>query len=91
MKSKDQQLLEKAYTKINESCISDKFVARFDDIQKRYGKTGDRNAWIDTSLKLLEDIIEMKRKDVNRKKAADVEHKDYEAYWNKREEEGTGF
>jgi hypothetical protein len=96
MKSKDQQLLEEAYTKINESCISDKFVARFDDIQKRYGKTGDRNAWIDTSLKLLEDIIEMKRKDINKKKAAkkavDAEHKDYEAYWNKREEEGsTGF
>jgi hypothetical protein len=84
MKSKDQQLLEEAYTKINESCISDKFLVRFDNIQKEYAKTNNRNAWIDTSLKLLEDIIAMKRQDVLKKKeaknAAEQESKEYQDY-----------
>ena len=81
MKSKDQQLLEEAYSKINESCISDNFVARFDDNMRKL-KEGElnRQQWIDVSLLLLQDIIEMKRKDVDKKKAADTEHKDYEAY-----------
>jgi phosphoenolpyruvate synthase/pyruvate phosphate dikinase len=94
MKSKDQQLLEEAYTKINESAkLSDNTIlARYSRFAKQLDNQEiTRQQWTDLCLNLLGDIVNAISKEAMAKKAADAEHKDYEAYWNKREEGGTGF
>jgi hypothetical protein len=98
MKSKDQQLLEEAYTQINESVkLSDNTIlARYNKIAKQLGNQEiTTQQWTDLALNLLGDIVSAISKEATAKKAAkkaaDAEHKDYEAYWNKRDEEGTGF
>jgi hypothetical protein len=65
VKTREQQYLEEAYLKVHESCISEDFVSHYDMNMKKH-ESGELSyqQWVDVSLKLLADIIDMKRKDM---------------------------
>ena len=90
MKSKDQQLLEEAYSKVNEAYDSAVTISPEDEKvlwaaykKVKNGKITTRQ-WEETCAKIVEKLMDARRQQKE-------EDEDYFNYWKKREEEGTNF
>ena len=88
MKTKDQQLLEEAYSNINEgigSTVSIEVPTKLWKAALNAHKLPNSN---EVLAKIMGDIV---NRYVKNQKKKEQENRDYLDYWDKREMEGTGF